>query len=50
MAKIDKTKKGKSTTASPDKLVKAGKEGKVELVEDELKKVSGGWSEETYKT
>ena len=30
------------TTASPDTLVKTDKTGKVELSEDELKKVSGG--------
>jgi bacteriocin-like protein len=33
---------GKKKPASPDTLVKTDKTGKVELSEDELKKVSGG--------
>lgn len=42
MAKSDKsTKKGKPIS-SPDELVKTGKEGKVELTEEELSKISGG--------
>jgi len=47
MAKTDKsTKKGKSIS-TPDELVKVGKEGKVELTEEELKKVSGGLTNAT---
>jgi bacteriocin-like protein len=29
-------------SSKPDELVKGGKKGKVELTEDELKKISGG--------
>ena len=40
MAKTGKSKEDKPIP-SPDDLLKAGKEGSVELTEDELKKVSG---------
>jgi len=44
MAKTDKSpKKGKPTTASPDKLLKTDKEDRIELSEEELEKVSGGY-------
>jgi hypothetical protein len=35
--------------ASPDALVKPGKGGAVELSEEDLKKVSGGFLKTTYK-
>jgi bacteriocin-like protein len=37
-----KTSPNKKKPTSPDDLVKAGKAGKAELSEDELKEVSGG--------
>jgi len=36
------TGKKAKKTSSPDKLAKSGRKGKVELSEDDLKKVSGG--------
>jgi len=42
MAKTDKSTKKDKSSASSDKLANTGKEGKIELTEDELKKVSGG--------
>ena len=39
--------RGKS--AAPDALVKPGKGGAVELSEEDLKKVSGGFLKTTYK-
>jgi bacteriocin-like protein len=33
---------------TPDELVKGGKKGKVELTEDELKKISGGAGHEKW--
>jgi hypothetical protein len=41
MTKAQKSRKSKKSS-SPDKLVKTGKKGEVELTEDELKRVSGG--------
>jgi hypothetical protein len=44
MAKSNQPKSpGKTKPASPDALVKGSKTGKVELSEDELKDVSGGY-------
>jgi hypothetical protein len=43
MAKTDKsTKKDKPSISSADKLLKTGKDSKVELTEGELGKVTGG--------
>jgi hypothetical protein len=42
MGKDAKGGKKGSITASPDKLVKTGKKGEIELTEGELKAVSGG--------
>jgi hypothetical protein len=35
-------KPGKAKPGSPDELTKAGKDGQIELAEDDLKKVSAG--------
>jgi|HubBroStandDraft_6_1064221.scaffolds.fasta_scaffold1686513_1 bacteriocin-like protein len=44
MAKSDKptTNKSKPGISSPDKLLKTGKDSKIELTDDELSKVTGG--------
>jgi bacteriocin-like protein len=42
MAKTTKSPKKCKPGSSPDKLLKTGKDGKIELTEDELNKVSGG--------
>ncbi|HXP78095.1 MAG TPA: bacteriocin [Stellaceae bacterium] len=42
MSKIEKGGKKSKPASSPDKLVKTGKKGGVELSEDEMKKISGG--------
>jgi hypothetical protein len=44
MAKSDKptTNKSKPGISSPDKLLKTGKDSKIELTDDELSKVAGG--------
>ena len=42
MGKIEKGLKKRKPAASPDKLVKTGKKGSVELTEEEMKKISGG--------
>jgi bacteriocin-like protein len=43
MAKTTKSPKKGKPTSSPDKLLKTGKDGKIELTEDELNKVAGGY-------
>ena len=45
-----KTSAGKKTPAARDSLVKSGQTGKVELSEDELKDVSGGFDAGKHST